>query len=414
MGLPCGASLVAAGLWAFNPHGVNMSVLWISGRTSLLAAAFAVGASAAAMTDRAAVTFVLMLLALLSKEEVLLLPAAWTVCRWLTRNRTHYRPGFSTRSLVAAWLAVAIYLALRFQTGAMTPADAPWHYRFTLDPAVVTANALEYLDRACTWPAAILLALAFALRRGPSFGPTERTAIVFGTLWLIAGYAVTVALPVRSSLYACLPAIGAAIAAAALANAMWRAAAPRGRWLAAVALGLPLVLWPIYQTRNERWVAQATLSASILEDLPPLADLSESAVVVIQDDINTRANVQSAFGNHLTDAIYLLTRRTLNVFYEPSLEGIAAPAHRDRVLRLQVVEGRPRLRPVQLAPAGVGDLDEPERLDGECAQLRRRTRGVDDDVAHQRALDEPVRAFQRFPLVPGIEWPLFAEEHQRR
>jgi hypothetical protein len=37
LGLDQETAIVAAGLWLFNVHGINMSLMWISGRTSLLA-----------------------------------------------------------------------------------------------------------------------------------------------------------------------------------------------------------------------------------------------------------------------------------------------------------------------------------------------------------------------------------------
>ena len=40
-GLSLGFGLFAAGLWSFKFHGVNMSLLWLSGRTSLLLTLFA-------------------------------------------------------------------------------------------------------------------------------------------------------------------------------------------------------------------------------------------------------------------------------------------------------------------------------------------------------------------------------------
>ena len=36
IGMSRGSALVAAALWSLNFHGINMSLLWISGRTSLL------------------------------------------------------------------------------------------------------------------------------------------------------------------------------------------------------------------------------------------------------------------------------------------------------------------------------------------------------------------------------------------
>src|SRR5262245_11585957 len=45
--MPWGAALLAAALWALNPHGVGGAILWISGRTSLLLIVFALGAALA-------------------------------------------------------------------------------------------------------------------------------------------------------------------------------------------------------------------------------------------------------------------------------------------------------------------------------------------------------------------------------
>src|SRR5918994_2309913 len=41
LGLPAWAAVLAAAIWAFNFHGINMAVAWLSGRTSLFATLFA-------------------------------------------------------------------------------------------------------------------------------------------------------------------------------------------------------------------------------------------------------------------------------------------------------------------------------------------------------------------------------------
>src|SRR5256885_13410788 len=47
MGLPVPASILAAFVWSVNPHGINMALVWISGRTSLCLTLFAVLAATA-------------------------------------------------------------------------------------------------------------------------------------------------------------------------------------------------------------------------------------------------------------------------------------------------------------------------------------------------------------------------------
>ena len=47
-----GFALFAGALWLFNFHGINMAVLWTSGRTSLLLTAFALGAAIAFLKDQ--------------------------------------------------------------------------------------------------------------------------------------------------------------------------------------------------------------------------------------------------------------------------------------------------------------------------------------------------------------------------
>jgi len=39
-GMSRGSAIVAAGLWALNFHGIEMPLLWISGRTALLVTTF--------------------------------------------------------------------------------------------------------------------------------------------------------------------------------------------------------------------------------------------------------------------------------------------------------------------------------------------------------------------------------------
>ena len=86
--LPAGACLFAAGVWLMNFHGINMALLWISGRTALLLTLFAVLAAIAAAKSWPAAAALLAFAAMLSKEEAVLLPVALLVILALaTRGR---------------------------------------------------------------------------------------------------------------------------------------------------------------------------------------------------------------------------------------------------------------------------------------------------------------------------------------
>src|SRR2546429_497729 len=80
VGTPSSAALTWSALWVFNWHGINMAVLWISGRTALLLTLCATLGAAAFIRRRLLPALVLVLGAMLSKEEAVMLPVvlvAW-------------------------------------------------------------------------------------------------------------------------------------------------------------------------------------------------------------------------------------------------------------------------------------------------------------------------------------------------
>jgi len=151
LGLPVAAAVVVAGVFALNFHGVNMALLWLSGRTSLLALLLALLAVNAMLRGHGVAAGILCLGALLSKEEVLALPAVLTVFAWKT--------GGNPLRTWPMWMALAVYLVLRSTSGAFTPATAPDFYQLSLAPALLLRNAAEYADRAGTLSAAVSLVM---------------------------------------------------------------------------------------------------------------------------------------------------------------------------------------------------------------------------------------------------------------
>ena len=347
LSLPATPSALASALWVFNFHGINMAVLWVSGRTALLLSCAALASTLAVLNGRMMLGGVLCLLAMLSKEEAVVLPfllACWTAIRFQTqilyslRSRTAVlgarsapskysqpakgetpRPNgyqgralgwlYPARRLSSMWplfAALVIYLVLRLQSGAFWPATAPSYYRLTIQPSILFGNALEYLDRGATWPAAVALLVAIAARTRPILAPGEGRILALGALWFAFGYVITVSVPVRSSLYAVFPSIGACIAAAAVVAALIRQQPERGLRTLAVASVIPLLLVPVYWARNERWVAPADLSATVLRDVQRAAAPFPAGVhLVLIEDPTARFNLDTAFGGLLPDAVAL-------------------------------------------------------------------------------------------------------------
>jgi hypothetical protein len=312
LGLAPGTSLFAAGVWLFNFHGINLSILWISGRTSLLGTLGAVLAAWAFAAGRSILAATLLLAALFGKEEPLLLPVVLAI--WLAIDQRSLaraeRAGLAPaiRRVLPLLIAVAVYLGMRAQTAAFTPASAPAFYR--LNPASLGDNIVQYADRALTFPL-VVVALGALLARWRSIRLTsgERALVLKGLVWVAGGYALTIFLPVRSSLYACLPSVGAAIAAGAIGAAEWRAIrAPRA--VAVALLVLPLALWPVYRARNQRLRAEATLAAQTLQLIAAQVQAARPQRIVLYDDRASRPSLADAFGEWLPVAALLVLPQT--------------------------------------------------------------------------------------------------------
>jgi hypothetical protein len=230
----------------------------------------------------------------------------------------------------------------------MTPADAPPYYRFTFAPAAVLRNATEYADRTATLAVAVAVVAALLLRLpGRPLARETRRILIASGAWIVGSFLLTVFLPIRSSLYVCLPSVGAAIACAALVSAMWRRAelTRRRRALLAAVL-LPVALFPAYWARTSRWVSIAEVSRQTLSDLQQsTADLPDNAVVVLHDDRARRANLSSAFGTLINDAFYFSSERHLSLWIEPAVTyadvaGLRAPDPRTIAREFWLRDGR--------------------------------------------------------------------------
>ena len=346
LGLARGAATLAASLWLLNFHGINLSILWVSGRTALLVGCAATACAIGVVKRRWVWALLFLALALLSKEEAVTLPfvlASWVYL--LNPGTTMARVRVAAIWLLASGVLMAGYVVLRSSTGAMTPATAPSYYQLTFAPAALAQNALQYADRGTTVSAIAVVLGALLLWPGKFHWPSvHRRLVQCGVIWIVGGYAITLFLPVRSSLYSVVPSIGACIAAAAVLNAFWQAAdASHRRRALLAAIVLPVCLLPVYVARTAT-VPLADFSTRALNDISEATrSVPAGSTVVILDDRTTQMNLASAFGTLINDAVEVRTGRRLNVIVEPPLPGTdvaSPPCASCTSLRLRVANGR--------------------------------------------------------------------------
>src|SRR5205807_1271877 len=147
LALPPAAALFAVAVWAFNFHGVNMALLWTSGRTALLLCLCALASMIAFLRGHRLAAGVLACAAMLCKEEAVMLPPLLLAIEVTDRRLVHRSPrgegGDVRRAIVSTaptWIAAAIYAVLRLRSGAFGPLSAPPFYRLTLAPAALLVN----------------------------------------------------------------------------------------------------------------------------------------------------------------------------------------------------------------------------------------------------------------------------------
>jgi hypothetical protein len=343
--------VAAAGalIWALNFQGINMAVLWISGRTALLLTFWSVASAWMWLRGARLAPAALAAMAMLSKEEGFVLPAVFTL--WVFIDQAGHK---ETRRWSEVWhrtwlvWVVAMFcFALRMQSGALTPATAPPFYRYRLDLEMLASNMLSYLDRVGTTP--VLALLLFWLVAGiPRVPRSSRFRLVSlkGLAWLVLAFLPTILLPVRSSLYAVMPSVGIVMIVAVLADELVPVISAAALKRSTVTLTLMFVLLlPVYRLRNERYVREAELSASIVAELTNLAASHPSGGLVVIRDIRSgaRPTAEQAFGPGAATAAALVTGEKLRVWIDPppsELAGQAAPDLSQAIAVLTVEGGR--------------------------------------------------------------------------
>lgn len=327
LGLSMPAALAASSIWLVNPHGINMSVLWLSGRTSLVMTLFSCGATTAFVrgftSARIAVPWVacgmlLLLGAMLSKEDALLVPVIAMTAIW-ARGASVRRLGFCA---AVSGATTGLYFALRIPSHALTAASAPAFYRLTWEPLQILANVFGYVDRAGTIFVAALVLMLVAQGRPRAVDGASRRILVLAGVWFVAGVAITARVPVRSSLYAVFPSVGTAIAFAALADALPAERRARGQYAVIALLTAAVCATPVYRSRNQRWVRSADISRLTVAALQTSRPrLPPAGRVVFEDEPVRFANFSDALGEGATDAVRLVAGDAFDAVIVPAGAG---------------------------------------------------------------------------------------------
>jgi hypothetical protein len=282
--------------------------------------------AAAVVRGRPIAAGVAALVAMLAKEEAVMLPFILSGWAWLlARQREHPSAVMATWPVFArgggvavpAWIALAIYFVLRTQTMAMTPMTAPDAYRFVLAPGALVGNALEYLDRACTFSAVVVIVAHLMAWRRPVMTPAIRRVLPLAAIWFAGTFALTILVPNRSSLYALLPSVAPALVAGFLLQSLSDATAPMvRRRMAVAAVVLPLLLLPVYWSRNQRWVEIAELSSETFAAIQTVVgERPETDRLVFHDDPGTRRSFANTYDQLLPEAVRLASGRDIRVEY---------------------------------------------------------------------------------------------------
>jgi hypothetical protein len=339
LSLSSAAALCAVAIWMFNFHGINMALLWISGRTTLLLCLFSLAATLA-WTRRAVVSAGLFTLAaMLCKEEALMLPPLLLmvdVCSEGFRVLSSANVNSVIRRSWPLWAAAGIYLIVRTQSGAFGLANAPDYYRLTFQPRVVFKNATEYLDRGATW-AMVGAVLMFVCRpRAVALTIDERRVVGVAVLWWACMFAITVFVPTRSSLYAVAPSIGSALAAAVFASRAQRIAPHRFALVSTFLIAVVAAAIPVYRMRNRGLVAPGDLSTQALAEIVQATQAHPHVRdILLLDEPGASVTLGDAFGALTPDAVHLFVSPGVHVRMGASVTATTGSDEQLLVFRLR-------------------------------------------------------------------------------
>ena len=257
---------IAALMFVLAPKVSSTVVFWISARAELLMTLFAVLATIAwvkwirgghaAWLGAAAAAY---MLSLLGKESALLLPLALLFVPQPSRPRADRIIGYVV--LGAATLGLTL-----IHVGAVPFTETLDEGRYAVNAARLFRSLQSYAGRAIIAPALVVMAIAIAGRSRPRMmsrdSPAVR-AVIFGLAWFIAIIGPALPIVLRSEVRLYAPAIGLALAGAAIASSMMNA----GRIPVAALAVVTMVLGGYQATRSFGEAQAARFSRALVAAL---------------------------------------------------------------------------------------------------------------------------------------------------
>jgi hypothetical protein len=135
----------------------------------------------------------------------------------------------------------------------------------------------------------------------------ERRALVWSAVWVPACLALTLFLPVRSSLYIVLPSAGAALAAGAVASRTMRLSPRAFARVAAVLVLIAVACVPVYRSRNRRMVREATLaSETVAAIVAETRQIAGGGTIAFIDNRAAPTTFEASFGGAVDDAAVVM------------------------------------------------------------------------------------------------------------
>ena len=172
--------------------------------------------------------------------------------------------------------------------------------------------------------------------RGSTLNDDERRVVRFGIVWFVLMFAITVFLPVRSSLYAVAPSIGSALAAAAFASRAQRASPYRFARASTALIVSATALIPVYRMRNQGLIEPADLSTQATAELRRAAQRGPAVrEIVLVDDRDAPVTLEDAFGALAPDAVHLFVSPDVHVTTSDTTGQVDLGREDVRVFRLR-------------------------------------------------------------------------------
>jgi len=310
-------SLIAVFLFSLNTKANIMAVGWISGRTSLLCAAFilitiithlslekykrsSTGKKTYITTGYCAI-LLLFLAALLCKETAVALPVFlfFYFCITFDNSSIRQKIKYGFKKSVIYLIPLTLYFLLRMSSDAFTPLNAPAYYKYSFSPYVIIRNFFEYTLRAGLLDIILfhaLMILSFlSLRKLKKILPKIKVGIyITGTIWFVVFLLPSVMLSARSDLYAYIPQVGIHIIFSSLIMKYWnqiKERKPAALYATIIILLIISIFWMVYLYQKAEQLAlkgsiSKTFSRQIEEKVKYLPD--HSRIIVVDKDSTKR------------------------------------------------------------------------------------------------------------------------------